>query len=264
MPVTSSATATAARRRTIMTGAPRKHRDAAASLRRFDEACNASGRGLRTTRGSCIDLSSNIMDIKSTIMEDPDPAESDVNAQIARRVRQLRAARGLSLEALAERSGVSRSMISLIERGETSPTAVLLERLAAALDIALAGLFERSADAADPVARRAAQPVWRDPGSGYVRRTVSPGGAQTPIQIVEVAFPAGAHVAYDTAARQPTLHHQVWVLEGAIEVTVGTARHALAAGDCLAFVLDRPTAYRNRTRKPARYAVVVVAGTVKP
>ncbi len=51
---------------------------------------------------------------------------SDLNARIAERVRALRAERGLSLEALAGRSGVSRSMISLVERGETSPTAVVL------------------------------------------------------------------------------------------------------------------------------------------
>lgn len=187
-------------------------------------------------------------------------AESDINQQIATRVRQLRAERAMSLEALAERSGVSRSMISLIERGETSPTAVLLEKLAAGLDTVLSALFEPPSPPADPVARRAEQTIWRDPGSGYVRRNVSPAGRLTPIQIVEVEFPPGARVAYDSAGRQPTVHHQVWVLEGAIEVTVGEASYDLGIGDCLAFVLDRPTAYHNRSETPARYAVVIVAG----
>ena len=168
----------------------------------------------------------------------------------------------MSLEALAERTGVSRSMISLIERGETSPTAVLLEKLAAGLNTTLAALFEPTAGPAGPVARRADQKVWRDPGSGYVRRNVSPSGHETPIQIVEVVFPPGAHVAYESGGRQPVVHHQVWVLEGALDVTVGAEKHELLAGDCLAFVLDRPTTYRNRTRKPARYAVVIVAGAL--
>ncbi len=180
-----------------------------------------------------------------------------INDQIAARVRQLRAERGLSLDALAERSGVSRSMISLIERAETSPTAVVLEKLAAALDTTLAGLFEPATAPPSPVSRHADQTVWRDPASGYIRRNVSPGGS--PIQIVEVEFPAGAQVAYESGTRQPVIHHQVWVLEGAIEVTVGGETHRLTAGDCLAFVLDKPTAYRNRTRKPARYAVVIVS-----
>ena len=172
----------------------------------------------------------------------------------------MRAARGLSLEGLAERSGVSRSMISLIERGETSPTAVVLERLAVGLDITLAGLFDPPQGLADPVSRRASQALWRDPDSGYLRRNVSPAGFPTPIQIVEVVFPAGGHVAYETGPRPTLTHQQIWVLEGEIEVTVGDDRHELAAGDCLAHMLDRPVAYRNRTRKAARYAVILVTG----
>ena len=75
------------------------------------------------------------------LKSDAKPPKTGVNDHIAARVRQLRAERGLSLDGLAERSGVSRSMISLIERAETSPTAVVLEKLAAALDTTLAGLF---------------------------------------------------------------------------------------------------------------------------
>jgi transcriptional regulator with XRE-family HTH domain len=182
-------------------------------------------------------------------------AETDINATIAGRIRALRDLCGLSIEALAERSGVSRSMISLVERGETSPTAALLDRLAAALGTTLARLFEPAGEPDGPVTRKACQPLWRDPASGYVRRTVSPAGAL--IQIVEVGFPPGAEVAYDTARRH-RVHHQVWVLSGAIEVTVGLDTHALAAGDCLDFMLDRPTRYRNSAGKPARYALIVV------
>lgn len=188
-----------------------------------------------------------------------DTIEPDLNHRIAQRLRDLRAAGGLTLEALAERSGVSRSMISLIERGESSPTAVLLERLATALNVPLASLFETPGPSPEPVVRRADQPRWRDPASGYVRRNVSPGGFASPIRIVEVEFPAGARVAFDTGARDLRVHQQVWVLEGAIDVWVGDERQQLRAGDCFAFVLDRPTAFHNRTRKTARYAVVVVS-----
>lgn len=188
-----------------------------------------------------------------------DSPGADLNRRIAERVRELRASRGLTLEALAERSGVSRSMISVIERGESSPTAVLLERLATGLNVALATLFDAPSASRDPIARRADQPRWRDPASGYVRRNVSPAGFPSPIQIVEVEFPRGARVAFDTGARDARQHQQVWVLEGAIDVTVGENRHALEAGDCFAFVLDKPVTFQNRTRKAARYAVVIVS-----
>jgi len=182
---------------------------------------------------------------------------SSLNERIAQRVRDLRAARGLSLDALATHCGVSRSMISLIERGESSPTAVLLEKLATGLGVPLASLFEAPQPQAGPVSRLDDQPQWRDPHSGYVRRNVSPAGTASPIHIVEVLFPPKARVAYETAAREPQVHQQVWMLEGTIEVTLGDEHHRLDAGDCLAMVLDRPMSYYNPTRKIARYAVVI-------
>jgi transcriptional regulator with XRE-family HTH domain len=191
--------------------------------------------------------------------------ESDLNQRIAERVRELRAGHGLSLDALATKSGVSRSMISLIERGESSPTAAVLEKLAAGLGVMLASLFDAPAAAqapSGPVARRDDQPQWRDPASGYLRRNVSPAGVPQPMQIVEVQFPAGGRVAFETGPREVRVHQQVWVLEGAIDVTLGVERHRLREGDCLAMQLDRPTMFHNPTRKPARYAVVIVSDTL--
>jgi transcriptional regulator with XRE-family HTH domain len=198
-----------------------------------------------------------MVDSVSIIMEAA--TASDLNERIAERVRELRAGRGLSLDSLATKSGVSRSMISLIERGESSPTAVVLEKLAAGLGVMLASLFDAPAapQPSGPVARREDQPQWRDPASGYVRRNVSPPGVPQPMQIVEVQFPAGARVAFETGARDTRVHQQVWVLEGAIDVTVGVVRHRLRKGDCLAMQLDRPTMFHNPTRKPTRYAVVI-------
>jgi transcriptional regulator with XRE-family HTH domain len=186
-------------------------------------------------------------------------APASLNSRIADRVRGLRATRGLSLEDLSARSGVSRSMISLVERGESSPTAVVLEKLATGLGVMLASLFDgpaAGAPPASPIARRADQPEWQDPASGYVRRNVSPPGAAQPMHIVDVHFPPGGRVAFETGARAVHVHQQVWVLEGAIEITLGRERHSLRQGDCLAMELDRPTMFHNPTRKPARYVVV--------
>jgi transcriptional regulator with XRE-family HTH domain len=189
-----------------------------------------------------------------------EPAPTDINQRIAARVRELRAARGLSLEALAQRSGVSRSMISLIERGESSATAVVLEKLSASLGVALAGLFEDvRVDAPSPLARRAAQPQWRDPASGYQRRNLSPPGWPSPLQLVEVEFPPGAKVAYETGARDVPVAQQVWVLEGGIEMNIGAETFRLEAGDCIAMALDRPIGFRNPGRKPARYLVALAS-----
>jgi transcriptional regulator with XRE-family HTH domain len=187
--------------------------------------------------------------------------DTTLDQRVAARAHELRAARGFSLETLAERSGVSRSMISLIERGESSATAVVLERLATGLGVTLAALFDAPGDGDDepsgPVARRDEQPVWRDPASGYTRRNVSPVGVPQPMQIVEVHFPPRARVSFETGARDVRVDQQIWVLEGTIDVTIGDERHRLKQGDCLAMRLDQPTMFHNPTRKTARYAVVI-------
>jgi len=183
----------------------------------------------------------------------------DINTLIARRVRELRDSHGLSLEALAERSGVSRSNISLIERAQSSPTAAVLDKLATALGVALASLFEAPAapaKAPSPLACAASQAIWTDPESDYTRRNLSP-ALPSPIQLVEVHFPAGQRVAYETGARDAEIHQQIWLIDGAMEISAGDEHWRLEAGDCVAMRLDCPIVFRNPTRKPARYLVAL-------
>lgn len=183
---------------------------------------------------------------------------SDINAQLAQRLRGLRAEHGLTLDALAERTGVSRSMISLIERGESSPTAAVLDRLAAGLGVTLASLFaEQESRAASPLSRRSEQRVWRDPDSGYVRRNLSPPGFSSPIELVEVVMPAGARVAYDTGRRFVGVSQQIWIIEGEVELSLGDETYRLFAGDCLCMDIEQPTIFRNLSAHPTRYLVAL-------
>jgi transcriptional regulator with XRE-family HTH domain len=190
-------------------------------------------------------------------METSNHAASDIEHRIAARLKHLRASRGLSLDALAKRSGVSRSMISLIERAESNATASVLDKLAASLGVTLAAFFaEEGREDSAPVARAADQRSWRDPATGYVRRNLSP-SFPSPIELVEVFLPAGTRVAYESGARSTIVNQQIWVIAGAIEVTVGEDVHRLSTGDCLAMRLDRPTAFRNEGAETAHYLVAL-------
>jgi transcriptional regulator with XRE-family HTH domain len=201
---------------------------------------------------------SGMMDCRSMILD----AKPELSEIIAVRVRELRADRALSLDALAAASGVSRSMISLVERGETSPTAVVLEKLAIGRGVTLASLFEAPADASDaahgPVSRRQDQVEWQDPASGYRRRNVSPADPAHGVQIVDVHFPAGARVTFDTGLLSVRASQHVWMLDGEMQITVGTDDYRLREGDCLWMSLDTPRVFHNPTRKPARYTVVLL------
>ena len=184
--------------------------------------------------------------------------EPDLTQRIAERIRELRAGQKLSLEVLASRSGVSRSMISFIERGESSPTAVILEKLAAGLGVTLASLFDPPAAKAPggPLVRHSDQVEWQDPASGYVRRNITPPGQGQPMQIVEIHFPPGQRVAFENVRERPVFQ-QIWMIKGEMTITLGTECHRLRTGDCLAVILNRPHMFHNPTRKPARYAVVI-------
>jgi transcriptional regulator with XRE-family HTH domain len=186
----------------------------------------------------------------------------DINQRIADRIGALRAERGLSLDALAKKSDVSRSMISLIERGETSPTAVVLDKLSFGLGVTLASLFEAPLPDASPVVRQADQLQWTDPQSGYTRRNISPPHFRSTLQIVQVDFPAGATVAYDAGLREVGIHQQVWVLEGCMEFIVDDKHHSLQAGDCLAMQENHRIVFQNTSKLPARYVVVVNTGFI--
>lgn len=188
---------------------------------------------------------------------------SDLDRDIGARVKALRAMRGLTLDDLAARSGVSRAMLSRIERGESSPTAQLLGRVCGGLDVTLSALFAAAETPAAPLARRADQTVWRDPGSGYVRRAVSPPGTGSPVEIVEVEFPPGATVAFERQ-RLAGVDQHVWVLDGRMEMTIGAEIHTLEAGDCLYMRFEDPIAFRNPTERPARYVVVLSHGPATP
>jgi transcriptional regulator with XRE-family HTH domain len=176
-------------------------------------------------------------------------------ANLADRVRLERETRGWTLADLARRSGVSRAMISKIERREASPTASVLVRLASAFDLTLGGLIARAEGQSARHVRVADQPVWRDPSSGYVRRQIFE-RPDHPLELVRVDLPAGARVGLP-AASYARIRQVVWVLEGALVIEEGEVRHELAHGDCLGFGPPADTTFCNETTRTCAYLVAV-------
>src|SRR5277367_6022138 len=181
----------------------------------------------------------------------------NLSMRIAARVRELRLEQELTLEALAAQCEVSRSMLSLIERGESSATAVVLERIAVGLHVPLASLFDNPAAPENPLSRYEDQVPWQDPASGYIRRNVSPAIRSSPFKIVEVVLPANAKIAYESGARVAPLDQQVWVHEGDLQISLDKLTYRLKPGDCLAMQVKGPISFSNRSKKPTRYAVVI-------
>lgn len=179
----------------------------------------------------------------------------DTGARIAQRVRLERDARGWSLADLAERSGVAKATISKIERGEMSPTATLLVRLAGAFDLTLAGLLLRAEGGGDRVSRAADQPVWRDPDSGYVRRQLFL-RPDHPVELVAVEMPPGGRVAMP-ASSYAHIRQVVWVRSGELTLTEGGQAHRLGPGDALGFGPPSDAVFANEADGPCSYVVAL-------
>lgn len=185
-----------------------------------------------------------------------DPLES----AIGERVRLLRVARGQTLDDLAAASGVSRAMISRIERGEASPTAQLLSRLCAALDLTLSAFFASSGETGDPLSRREGQVVWRDPETGYQRRAVSAPNTASRVEVIDVTFPPGARIAYPPETAKAGMTQHVWLFSGRLRMTLREAVHDLHPGDCLYMSITEGHVFENPGDEPAHYAVVLDRG----
>jgi transcriptional regulator with XRE-family HTH domain len=187
----------------------------------------------------------------------------DVTTRLAARLKSLRQDQRLTIEELAARSGVSRATISKIERRECSPTAVVLNKLAIGLGVLLPALFpdagDRESRRHEPVARRKDQPVWRDPETGYSRRTLTPSCGPGWLQLSEIEFPAGARVTFENSYGDHQVQQQIWMLEGELQILLGKQRRMLSKGDCMTMALGEPITFDNPGKRTARYLVAINA-----
>lgn len=182
--------------------------------------------------------------------------QHDLNEALARTVQAARAEEGMSITALAERSGVSRTMINRIERGEVQPTAALLARLSAGLGLTLSQLIARAEDPGTRLNRAEDQQVWADPDTGYVRRALSPATAAS-LELVDVTLPPGASIRYPADAFR-FIDQQIWVIDGTLDFTEGDALHRLDTGDCLQLGEPTECMFANAGSRDCRYLVALI------
>ena len=179
----------------------------------------------------------------------------DTSAQLSQRISGGRKLQSWSLADLATRSGVSKAMLSKIERCEVSPTASVLMRIASAFNITLAELLtDASAEARYQSATD--QPVWIDPATDYLRRQIYL-TSRLPLELVEVVMPPETFVAIP-ASSYAFIRQVVWVIDGRLTIVEGDTETTLSSGDRLEFGPPANSAFRNDETTPCRYLVAVI------
>jgi len=171
---------------------------------------------------------------------------------VGQRIRAMRERRGLSLRVLAERSGLSTNAISLIERGENSPTVSSLHLLATALRVPITTFFEDESEQATVFVSRERR--LRSQANGVVMESLGIGLRNQQVEpFMVIVEPGSGNV------EEPISHpgeEFVYCLEGAIEYRVGNESFQLTAGDSLLFEANQPHSFYNAT--PARTHLIMV------
>jgi transcriptional regulator with XRE-family HTH domain len=186
----------------------------------------------------------------------PDRLE-ETDVRLARRLGDLRRVQGWSLDDLAKRSGVSRATLSRLERADVSPTAAVLGRLCAAFGVTMSRLLAQVEGEGAALWPVAAQTLWVDPATGFRRRSVSPPSAGLAGEMIEGLLPAGAQIAYPAPPRAGLEHH-LYLLEGALEVSLDGEPHRLTAGDCLRYRLFGASSFKAPGPDAAHYVIALI------
>ena len=153
------------------------------------------------------------------------------------RLKAARKARGLSLEAIASLSGVSRSMVSQIERGESSPTIATLWNLTRALNVDFAGLLDEQEQPDHIRVLRADEvPTINKMGEGCRIAILSPAEDAGDHEVYDIRIEKGGRLVSQPHARGATEH--LTVIEGQAEVTSGAATSRLGVGDTARYAAD--------------------------
>jgi len=172
-------------------------------------------------------------------------------------VRELREGRGLSLRQLATRAGVSAPMLSQVERGETSPTLSIAEKIADGLELSLSQLL-RLAEAPPLTLHRAGTRPLRLDG-GHAVELLSPDLAGGRVAVSRHELAPGASTG-DAPMHEAGSREWALVEQGALELELDGAPHGLAAGDSVSFDADLRHRFRNPGAAPAMFLSVVTAG----
>jgi transcriptional regulator with XRE-family HTH domain len=170
---------------------------------------------------------------------------------LGERIRLERLQRRLSLEQVAARAEVSRSMLSAVERGEKVPTLLVLDRIATALDTSIARLLSEERSARVILLRQPDQDLARDP-AGWERRILSPvlPGVEFEFMrtMIEPGVDAGAFSPHAPGSRE-----YVAIESGTLLLTLDGTPFELQASDSIYYAGDCVHAFLNPSRKPCVY-----------
>jgi transcriptional regulator with XRE-family HTH domain len=171
------------------------------------------------------------------------PESTDLAPVVGVNLRRLRTRRGLSLERLAQISGVSRAMLGQIELGQSAPTINVLWKIARALEVTFSALISARTQSGALVMRVADAKLLTSKDRTFTSRALFPFDEPRRVEFYELRLAAGTIEEAD--AHPPGTSENLVVTAGSLEIDVAGDTHRLEPGDSILFEADTPHTYRN-------------------
>jgi len=178
----------------------------------------------------------------------------DINAVLAENLRRMRENRRLSLDAVARLTGVSKSMLGQIERGEVNPTVSTMWKIAGGLKVNFTALFQREQERAEELDIGSITPLLEDEGR-YRDYPLFTTGDGRPFEILYIEIDPGSGL--EAEPHPEGTQEFITVHSGAVEVYVDGETHCAAPNRALRFTADRPHGYKNPSNDVCRMTMVI-------
>jgi transcriptional regulator with XRE-family HTH domain len=168
---------------------------------------------------------------------------ADLAPLVGANLRRLRTKRGLSLERLAQASGVSRAMLGQIELAQSAPTINVVWKIARALEVPFSALLKARTAAGPVVLKAGASKVLTSQDGTFSSRALFPFDEPRRAEFYELHLKSGA--VEEAEAHAPGTTENLVVTRGSLEIDAHGTTHKLTAGDAIVFEADVPHVYRN-------------------
>lgn len=178
-------------------------------------------------------------------------------SNLGKRLKSYRVNRRFTMEQLSDRAGVSKSMISKIERGDVQPTLDVAMRIAKALGTHIVNILEPNLSRRVILTKAKRQPAILDERSGIERHIISPVVEHIGVLWIRVTAPPRTAMTDLHAQMKPGGQKYLWLRKGNIVVTVDEREFFLNTGDSFSYDAEFPHEVENRSNQIAVYDILL-------
>lgn len=178
----------------------------------------------------------------------------EIHIKIGKKLNKIRKNKGLSLDKVSEMTGVSKSMLGQIERGESIPTVTTLWKIATGLHLSFSTFVEEEQASVTIVSLENVKPVFGE-DSSYRVYSMFPFDPQKKFEMYTIELDPG--VSHLSLPHQDGVEEYIVVAKGTLEIVLNQQLYTVSEGNAIRFSAETNHTYRNRTEQLVRANLII-------